>query len=48
VPLAAAIGVLLRFAFGHYYASPFYVSAPAASATDRGASTLSGKKSGVD
>jgi predicted PurR-regulated permease PerM len=46
VPLAAAIGVLLRFAFGHYYASPFYASAPTASATDSGASTLSGRKPG--
>jgi predicted PurR-regulated permease PerM len=23
-PLAAAIGVLMRFAFSHYYASPIY------------------------
>ena len=44
VPLAAAIGVLLRFALRHYYASPLYAAAPTASATDSGASTLSGKK----
>ena len=44
VPLAAAIGVLLRFALSHYYASPFYASAPAASATDSAPSTLSSKK----
>jgi predicted PurR-regulated permease PerM len=29
VPLAAAIGVLMRFALRHYYASPLYAS-PAA------------------
>jgi predicted PurR-regulated permease PerM len=44
VPLAAAIRVLLRFALGHYYASPLYADAPAASAPDRDASTPSGKK----
>jgi predicted PurR-regulated permease PerM len=44
VPLAAAIGVLLRFALGHYYASRLYAAAPTAPATDSGASTLSGKK----
>jgi predicted PurR-regulated permease PerM len=44
VPLAAAIGVLLRFALLHYYASPLYASAPTASATDSGASRHSGKK----
>jgi predicted PurR-regulated permease PerM len=26
VPLAAAIGVLMRFAFRQYYASPFYAA----------------------
>jgi hypothetical protein len=31
VPLAAAIGVLMRFALRHYYASPMYQSAPPAS-----------------
>jgi predicted PurR-regulated permease PerM len=30
VPLAAAIGVLMRFALRQYYASPFYAAAPAA------------------
>jgi predicted PurR-regulated permease PerM len=30
VPLAAAIGVLLRFALSHYYASPLYAAKPAA------------------
>jgi predicted PurR-regulated permease PerM len=44
VPLAAAIGVLVRFALGQYYASPLYAPAPTTSATDNGASTLSGKK----
>ena len=44
VPLAAAIGVLLRFAFAHYYASPLYAGAPTASGTDTGAPPLSGKK----
>ena len=31
VPLAAAIGVLLRFALRQYYASPLYASSPTAS-----------------
>jgi predicted PurR-regulated permease PerM len=44
VPLAAAIGVLLRFSSGHYYASPLYAPAPTASATDSGTWTLSRKK----
>jgi predicted PurR-regulated permease PerM len=44
VPLAAAIGVLLRFALSHYYASPLYASAPTGSAADGAPSTLSGKK----
>ncbi len=35
VPLAAAIGVLMRFAFTQYYASSFY-AAPTASALDPG------------
>ena len=30
VPLAAAIGVLIRFALAQYYASPFYAPKPAA------------------
>src|SRR5262249_10396119 len=33
VPLAAAIGVLVRFALRQYYASPLYAAAPAAAAT---------------
>ena len=33
VPLAAAIGVLMRFAFRQYYASPLY-AAPTASVVD--------------
>jgi predicted PurR-regulated permease PerM len=34
VPLAAAIGVLVRFALAQYYASPFYAAQPAAPASD--------------
>ena len=34
VPLAAAIGVLVRFALAQYYASPFYASQPATPASD--------------
>ena len=33
VPLAAAIGVVMRFALRRYYASPLYVAAPAAPVT---------------
>jgi predicted PurR-regulated permease PerM len=44
VPLAAAIGVLVRFAFVQYYASPLYAPAPTASATENGLSTSSGRK----
>jgi len=33
VPLAAAIGVLLRFALRQYYASPIYATPPASSNT---------------
>jgi predicted PurR-regulated permease PerM len=43
VPLAAAIGVLMRFAFRQYYASPLYV-APTASVIDEGMSTHSDKR----
>jgi predicted PurR-regulated permease PerM len=43
VPLAAAIGVLMRFALRHYYASPIYAAMPAASTTDEGKSARSGK-----
>jgi predicted PurR-regulated permease PerM len=34
VPLAAAIGVLVRFALAQYYASPFYAAQPAAPTSD--------------
>jgi len=40
VPLAAAIGVLMRFAFTQYYASPYY-AAPTASVIDPGRSPQS-------
>jgi predicted PurR-regulated permease PerM len=43
VPLAAAIGVLMRFALKNYYASPIYADMPAASMTDMGRSKLSDK-----
>ncbi len=36
VPLAAAIGVLVRFALAHYYASPIYAAAPPASSVFAG------------
>jgi predicted PurR-regulated permease PerM len=42
VPLAAAIGVLMRFAMRRYYASPLYAAVPAASAAEAGNSILSG------
>jgi predicted PurR-regulated permease PerM len=44
VPLAAAIGVLLRFALRQYYASPLYSGTPTASMTDADGSTLSAKR----
>ena len=34
VPLAAAIGVLVRYALAQYYASPFYAANPAGPASD--------------
>jgi predicted PurR-regulated permease PerM len=43
VPLAAAIGVLLRFALRHYYASPMYQSAPPASLPAQRSVELSSK-----
>jgi len=43
VPLAAAIGVLMRFAFRQYYTSPFYI-APTASVIDPGRSAPSEKQ----
>jgi predicted PurR-regulated permease PerM len=42
VPLAAAIGVLVRFALRQYYASPLYAVTPTASVTDASTSTPSG------
>ncbi len=44
VPAAAAIGVLVRFAFGHYYASPLYAAVPTASVTDLASSTRSDER----
>ena len=41
VPLAAAIGVLTRFALQQYYASVFYTAGPAASVTEMGGSNRS-------
>src|SRR5712672_4588750 len=43
VPLAAAIGVLMRFALRQYYASPIYAAHPMASVTDVAGSTHSEK-----
>jgi predicted PurR-regulated permease PerM len=43
VPLAAAIGVLMRFALRQYYASPIYGAMPEASISEVGAPTLSDK-----
>ncbi len=45
VPLAAAIGVLLRFALAHYYESPLYDTAPTAPASETASPTLAGKQS---
>jgi predicted PurR-regulated permease PerM len=44
VPLAAAIGVLMRFAMRQYYVSPLYAAVPAAQAVDATKSTLSGEE----
>jgi len=46
VPLAAAIGVLVRFAMKQYLASPFYATRPTAQATDVGAPRRSDKEPG--
>jgi predicted PurR-regulated permease PerM len=46
VPLAAAIGVLMRFAMQQYYASPLYATIPTASAADARSSKLSDKDAG--
>ena len=43
VPLAAAIGVLIRFAMRQYYASPLYAAVPIAPAADAANSTPSDK-----
>jgi predicted PurR-regulated permease PerM len=44
VPLAAAIGVVTRFALRQYYASPLYADTPTTTVTDVSSSTPSGKK----
>ena len=44
VPLAAAIGVLMRFALKQYYASPLYAAASTAPVTDAGRAPLSDQK----
>lgn len=44
VPLAAAIGVLVRFALRKYYASTLYDAIPTEPVTDVGGSPLSDKK----
>jgi predicted PurR-regulated permease PerM len=46
VPLAAAIGVLARFAFAQYYGSPFYSASSDAAVADVTAPTETGGKSG--
>ena len=46
VPLAAAMGVLMRFALRQYLESPFYAADPAAQATEIGTSTASRKIQG--
>jgi predicted PurR-regulated permease PerM len=46
VPLAAAIGVLMRFAMKQYLASPFYAASPTARATDVRAPARSDKDPG--
>ena len=43
VPLAAALGVLLRFAFAQYFASPIYTAGPAMTAGHDGAPMSSAK-----
>jgi hypothetical protein len=43
-PFAAAIGVLMRFALGQYYASPLYAgAAPAAPLREIGGSVVPGE-----
>jgi predicted PurR-regulated permease PerM len=43
VPLAAAVGVLVRFALAQYYASPLYAASPAIPAAGNDASSAAGK-----
>jgi predicted PurR-regulated permease PerM len=45
VPLAAAIGVLMRFALRQYYASPLYAAAPVAPLPKADASVLAANRS---
>ncbi len=45
VPLAAAIGVLMRFALRQYYASPLYAAAPVAPLPKVDASVLAANRS---
>jgi predicted PurR-regulated permease PerM len=44
VPLAAVIGVLMRFAMKQYYASPLYADLTAPAATDSDRTTFSGNQ----
>ncbi len=44
VPVAAAIGVLLRFALQHYYASPLYAPAASAAPMDGDVIPVAGRK----
>jgi predicted PurR-regulated permease PerM len=44
VPLAAAIGVLVRFALARYYASPLYAAKPTLPATDVNAPSRMGRQ----
>jgi predicted PurR-regulated permease PerM len=46
VPLAAAIGVVMRFAMKKYFASSFYATSPAAQATELAAPRRSDKEPG--
>jgi predicted PurR-regulated permease PerM len=46
VPLAAAIGVVMRFAMKKYLASPYYAASPSAQTTELGAPRRSDKEPG--
>jgi hypothetical protein len=48
VPLAAALGVLVRFAMRQYYASPLYAAVPTAFSADTAKSTFHEPGSGPD